>query len=298
MDISSIQLAKTYEGKYTALSGINLEISMNGIYSIIGKNGAGKTTLVRILSTQLLPTSGSATLNGYDIITQPYKVREQIAAVPQEARPAPWLTPIQTVSSYLMWRGYTHTEARSIAKEALRSMDLAEVENVKNRKLSGGQKRKLMVATVIASEASVIFLDEPTTGLDYISRKELWGILDKLKRDRLIILTTHYLEEAEKLGDLICILDHGKIMDNGTISDLRKRIKHPYVLKVYSSTTNLKIEDGSVSRVSPDEYFVYGNQKTIYELIPTLIETKTRFTVEEVSLGNIFEKLVGGEDEY
>jgi len=217
MEIIVKSLTKIYDRKYKALDNVNLDINMNGIFSIIGKNGAGKTTLIRILSTQLMPTSGTAILNGHDILREAGKVREEIAAVPQEARAVPWLTPIQTVTSYLMWRGYTFNQAKQNGLDALRSMGLENLENQKNRKLSGGQKRKLMVATVIASEASIIFLDEPTTGLDYISRKELWEILRKLKKDRLIILTTHYLEEAEVLGDLITILDKGKIMDSGSI---------------------------------------------------------------------------------
>ncbi|MEM1613752.1 MAG: ABC transporter ATP-binding protein, partial [Thermoplasmatales archaeon] len=217
MKIKTVSLSKIYEGKYKALENVSINVNLNGIFSIIGRNGAGKTTFLRILATQLMPTSGKAYLNDYDVVLQADEVRNQIAVVPQEARPLPWLTPIQTVTSYLMWRGYSYREAKERAKEALRSLDLEKQEKVKSRKLSGGQKRKLMVATVISSEASIIFLDEPTTGLDYVSRKELWGILERLKSDRLIILTTHYLEEAEVLGDLIMILDKGKLIDMGRI---------------------------------------------------------------------------------
>ncbi len=297
MEIVSESLVKIYDGKFKALDKIDLKINLNGIYSIIGKNGAGKTTLIRILSTQLLPTSGKAYLNGYDIIKEAGKVREEIAAVPQEARAVPWLTPIQTVTSYLMWRGYSYREAKQLGMDALRSMGLENLENQKNRKLSGGQKRKLMVATVIASEASIIFLDEPTTGLDYISRKELWEILRKLKKDRLIILTTHYLEEAEVLGDLITILDKGKIMDSGTIWELRSKIKYPFVIKIYSQFFDMGINYGKIERVSENEFFIYGSEEEIYSLVPEMIKRKLRFTVEEVSLSNIFENLVGGGDE-
>ncbi len=297
MEITARSLTKVYDGKYKALDNVDLNINLNGIFSIIGKNGAGKTTLIRILSTQLMPTSGTAILNGHDILKEAGKVREDIAAVPQEARAVPWLTPIQTVTSYLMWRGYTYNQAKQLGLDALRSMGLENLENQKNRKLSGGQKRKLMVATVIASEASIIFLDEPTTGLDYISRKELWEILRKLKKDRLIILTTHYLEEAEILGDLITILDKGKIMDSGTIGELRSKIKYPYVLKVHSPELDIDIKNGRMSRVSPNELFIYGSESEIYATVQDLINRKVRFTVEEVSLSNIFENLVGGGEE-
>ena len=297
MEIIAKSLTKIYDGKYKALDTVDLDINLNGIFSIIGKNGAGKTTLIRILSTQLMPTSGTAILNGHDILREAGKVREEIAAVPQEARAVPWLTPIQTVTSYLMWRGYTFSKAKQMGLDALRSMGLENLENQKNRKLSGGQKRKLMVATVIASEASIIFLDEPTTGLDYISRKELWEILRKLKKDRLIILTTHYLEEAEVLGDLITILDKGKIMDSGTIGDLRSKIKYPFVLKVYSPQFDIEMKYGRISRVSDNEFFIYGSESEIYSLVQDMINRKVRFTVEEVSLSNIFENLVGGGEE-
>lgn len=296
MRIQTSDLSKTYEKKYTALENLTLDLNLNGIFSIIGRNGAGKTTFVRIMSTELMPTSGSGFINEMDVVSQAIEVRQQIAVVPQEARPLPWLTPLQTVSSYLMWRGYSYREANEKGKEALRELGLEGKEGVKSRKLSGGQKRKLMVATVISSEAPVVFLDEPTTGLDYLSRKELWQLLSKMKKDRLIILTTHYLEEAEILGDQIMILDRGKLVDIGKIDDLRSKVKLPYVLKVYSD--NFKIEDNElqVHPVSEKETFVYGSATKIYGLLPYLVTSKMKFTVEEASLSNIFEQYLGGEE--
>ena len=296
MRIQTSDLSKTYEKKYTALENLTLDLNLNGIFSIIGRNGAGKTTFVRIMSTELMPTSGSGFINEMDVVSRAIEVRQQIAVVPQEARPLPWLTPLQTVSSYLMWRGYSYREANEKGKEALRELGLEGKEGVKSRKLSGGQKRKLMVATVISSEAPVVFLDEPTTGLDYLSRKELWQLLSKMKKDRLIILTTHYLEEAEILGDQIMILDRGKLVDIGKIDDLRSKVKLPYVLKVYSD--NFKIEDNElqVHPVSEKETFVYGSATKIYGLLPYLVTNKMKFTVEEASLSNIFEQYLGGEE--
>ncbi|MCW6159105.1 MAG: ABC transporter ATP-binding protein [Thermoplasmatales archaeon] len=296
MRIQTFDLSKTYEKKNTALKNLTLDLNLNGIFSIIGRNGAGKTTFVRIMSTELMPTSGNGFINEMDVVSQATEVRQQIAVVPQEARPLPWLTPLQTVSSYLMWRGYSYREANEKGKEALRELGLEGKEREKSRKLSGGQKRKLMVATVISSEAPVVFLDEPTTGLDYLSRKELWQLLSKMKKDRLIILTTHYLEEAEILGDQIMILDSGKLVDIGKIDDLRAKVKLPYVLKVYSD--NFKIEDNElqVHPVSEKETFVYGSATKIYGLMPYLVTNKMKFTVEEASLSNIFEQYLGGEE--
>jgi ABC-2 type transport system ATP-binding protein len=152
-------------------------LETTGIFALIGRNGAGKTTLVRILATELEPTSGSASINGMNILKQADKLREKIAIVPQEARAIRWMTPKQTVMSYLLWRGYSYKNARTLADESLEKMGLKNYANVLNTNLSGGTKRKVLIATVTASEAEIIFLDEPTTGLDPISRRELWEIL-------------------------------------------------------------------------------------------------------------------------
>ncbi|MEM4057015.1 MAG: hypothetical protein QW578_08265, partial [Thermoplasmatales archaeon] len=141
-----------------------------------------------------------------------------------------------------------------------------------------------------------IFLDEPTTGLDYVSRKELWGILERLKSDRLIILTTHYLEEAEVLGDLIMILDKGKLIDMGRIDDLRSKIKLPYVLKVYSKDVPVKDKEIEVQRISDNEIFIYGTASKIYDMIPSLVAERIKFTVEQASLSNIFEQYLREEE--
>ena len=297
MKIRTESLSKTYDKKNQALRELSLDLNLNGIFSIIGRNGAGKTTLIRILSTELMPTSGKGFINDLDVVEKAEVVRQEIAIVPQEARPLPWLTPLQTVSSYLMWMGYSYREAKEKGKEALRELGLEGKEGEKSRKLSGGQKRKLMVATVISSEAPVVFLDEPTTGLDYLSRKELWQLLSKMKKDRSIILTTHYLEEAEILGDQIMILDQGKLVDIGGIDHLRSKVKLPYVLKVHSG--NFKIEDDEVQvqPVSEKETFVYGSASKIYGLVPYLLTNKMKFTVEEASLSDIFEQYLGNEEE-
>jgi len=293
MEIIARNLSKNYEGKTLALDNINFNISMNGIVAIIGKNGAGKTTLVRILATQLLPTRGSAFINGFNVVDEADRVREIIAAVPQEARAVPWLTPLQTVSSYLMWRGLSYRESRERGKDVLRTLGLESVENEKNRKLSGGMKRKVLVATVISSDAPIIFLDEPTTGLDYISRKELWEILQSMKYNRLIILTTHYLEEAEVLGDRVGILDRGKLLAFGSMDDLRRIVKYPFSIKI-SGDVKLNSINGYLKRLLNGEIQIFSTQEEIFEMASDLLERGIKFTVQEVSLNNIFEFLVEG----
>ncbi|MEM3335407.1 MAG: ABC transporter ATP-binding protein [Thermoplasmata archaeon] len=293
MEISAQNLTKNYGGNNLALDSVSFKISLNGIMAVIGKNGAGKTTLVRILSTELLPTNGNAYINGYDVVKDAKNIREIIAVVPQEARAIPWLTPLQTISSYLMWRGLSYRESVEKGKEVLRTFGLEDVENEKNRKLSGGMKRKVLVATVVSSDAPIIFLDEPTTGLDYISRKELWNILQLMKKNRLIILTTHYLEEAENLGDIIGILDKGKLLAIGGMNELRKIVKYPFSIKT-SAKIDLNENNVFIKKLRDDEIQIFSTEKVIFELAQTLLEKKVRFTVEEVSLNNIFEFLVEG----
>lgn len=285
-------LSKVYSGGNNALQNVSFNLDQNGIFSLIGKNGAGKTTLVRILSTQLLPTSGSASIDGVDVVSGARKVRERIAAVPQESRAVPWMTPVQSITAYLMWRGYTHSESRQLARDILRRLGLGELESMKNRRLSGGQKRKVLVATVLASEADIIFLDEPTTGLDFISRKELWNVLTSMKKERSIVLTTHYLEEAEILGDHIAVLNTGKLVGFGTLQELRKLTKYPLSIRIFSRDFDIQKAPGRAVRLSADEVQVFTYEDEIFTFVNTLISERIRFTVQETSLNTIFETLV------
>src|SRR6266702_6474190 len=214
------QLTKVYEGKKTALNSVSVSIPTTGVFALIGRNGAGKTTLIRILATELEPTSGTATINGLDVVTEAKRLREEIAIVPQEARTMPWLTPRQTVQSYLLWRGFGYSEAKKMSDKSLKRMGLEKYAKTLNRKISGGTKRKVLMATVLSSESRILFLDEPTSGLDPVSRREFWEILEDLGKDRFIFLTTHYLEEAESLADRIGILAEGQLLAAGSLVGL------------------------------------------------------------------------------
>ncbi|QRF75911.1 putative ABC transporter ATP-binding protein [Thermoplasmatales archaeon] len=296
MDIKVEGISKTYAAGNKALDQVTFDFNLNGIFSLIGKNGAGKTTLIRILSTQLLPTSGRASVNGMDVVDQAREIRELVAAVPQEARAVPWMTPIQTLTSYLMWRGYTHSRSMNMGKDVLRMLGMEKQENTKNRNLSGGQKRKVLVATALASEATLIFMDEPTTGLDFISRKELWEVLVSMKRNRLIVLTTHYLEEAEELGDLIGIMNAGSMVGFGTLDQLRGRVKFPLGIKIFSQSYSVPESIGDVELLSKNEVQVYTTEDGAYALVNDLLSKHIKFTVQEISLNTIFESVVNGSE--
>ncbi len=280
-------LSKSYDGKSYALDRVSLNFPDRGIVAMIGRNGAGKTTLIRILATELMPTRGTASINGIDVVDDPAAVRDFIAIVPQEAHAIPWLTPRQTILSYLLYRGFGYREASRRVRESLRRLGLSQYENKLNRKLSGGTKRKVLVATVLASEAKVIFLDEPTTGLDPISRADLWRLLGRLKKDYLIFLTTHYLEEAEHLADRIGILDEGKLLAMGSMDELRKKVGQEYSIRVMQDARPKALAGVRTTKFEGGHQ-VMTSGKRAFEISDRLIREKVRFSTNPVSLEDIF----------
>lgn len=286
-------LTKVYADHRKALDNVSFSVETDGIFGLIGRNGAGKTTLIRILATELEPTSGTASINGFNILKQENMLREKIAIVPQEARAIRWMTPQQTVMSYLLWRGYAHSEAKNLASESLRKLGLEQYANVLNSRLSGGTKRKVLIATVTASEADIIFLDEPTTGLDPISRRELWGILRNLGKDRFIFLTTHYLEEAEQLADRIGILKDGKLVSIGTISELRRSSRYQYSIKLPPNVPIPNLLLGEVTTGKGGYSQIMTNEEEAFRLAKSLSEQCVKFSISPVTLDDIFFYLVG-----
>jgi len=287
-------VTKVYGGSSgrKALDSVSLSIPSEGIFSLIGMNGAGKTTLVRILATQLEPTGGAASIGGLDVIKDAKKLRGRIACVPQEARTVPWMTPKQTVLSYLLWRGQSYSEASQKAIEALSKVGLEEQANVLNRRLSGGMKRKVLVATVLSSDADVIFLDEPTTGLDPISRQELWKYLTTLAENRFLILTTHYLEEAERLASTIGILHEGKLIGLGTLEQLRSAVKYQYSVMVSSASELPPVKEGDVTTSHSGQTQVLTDEEEAYGISRVLLEKGTKFSMSKISLEDVFFRLV------
>jgi ABC-2 type transport system ATP-binding protein len=287
-------LTKIYgdSGTKKALDSVSLTIPSRGIFSLIGVNGAGKTTLVRILATNLAPTSGSAVINGIDVVKEARKLRDRVAIIPQEARTIPWLTARQCVYSYLLWRGLSFGEARNRASEALARVGLLEKSDDPSRKLSGGQRRKVMVATVLAADAEITFLDEPTTGLDPISRRELWQSLRELAKNHFLVITTHYLEEAEQLADVIGILDKGKLVALGSLDALRGMVKYEYSIRLPSAADAPSVEDGTVTTGRDGQIQILTNEKEAHRLSQEFFEKGTKFSVNRMSLDDVFFHLV------
>jgi ABC-2 type transport system ATP-binding protein len=290
-------LTKVYSGSAgkKALDDANIKVDSRGIFALIGMNGAGKTTLIRILATQLEPSAGRAEIDGVDVVKEAKKLRQRMAIVPQEARTVPWMTPKQTVASYLLWRGLPYGDAKKEADEALAEVGVAQYSDTLNRRLSGGIKRKVLVATVLAADAPITFLDEPTTGLDPISRRELWAFLERLAKDRFVVLTTHYLEEAEELANVICILHRGKIAGLGTLDYLRSTIKQQFSIMVQPGFAVPRVSDGVATKGRDGQTQVLTGESEAYSLSRELLASGVKFSMSKVSLNDVFFQVVHSE---
>jgi ABC-2 type transport system ATP-binding protein len=283
-------LTKIYAGNpVPALDSVSFTLPTRGVFVLIGRNGSGKTTLVRILATNLEATSGTATLNGIDVMSEPDQIRERIAIVPQEARPIPWMTPLQSVLSYLLWRGLSYTEAKRKAWEVLDRLKFGKKARALNRTLSGGMKRKVLMAMILSTEAEVIFLDEPTTGLDPISRREFWEMLEEIRKDRFVVLTTHYMEEAEQLADTIGVLDEGKLIALGTLDELRRRLRYNYSVKLLSiPAPPVTLTEGEMVKGWHDLPVILTTEEEAFRIAQDLSREKIKFTINPVGLEDIF----------
>lgn len=297
--IEALGLTKSYKGsKYPALNDISLSIDSRQIFTMLGRNGAGKTTFVRICATQLMPSSGRLSVLGHDIVKYPDKIRNQISAIPQEGRPLRALTPWDHVYNWLRIRGEGNNNARDKAVQILKKLDLYDARNVPAMNLSGGMKQKVLVAMALAPEAQLLFLDEPTIGLDPVSRRQVWSAIKDWKdQDRTILLTTHYMDEAELLADYIVIIDKGNIIAKGTMNELRKTV--PYELRIDVPKINLDkslMSLGSVvdSGANFVRIFIYETDaEKIYE---KALRMNIKFTVSPITLDDVFVYLVGKEN--
>ena len=224
--IEAYDLSKIYKGTILpALDHISLKIDQGQIFTLLGRNGAGKTTFVRMCATQLLPTSGTLKVLGYDAIRHAENIRKFISVVPQERRPLRALTPWDHVYNWLKIRGEDKSIAKKKTETILERLELFKVKDKPAMNLSGGMKQKILVAMATAVNADLLFLDEPTIGLDPVSRRQVWNLIQDLKKEgKTILLTTHYMDEAEILSDRLVIIDNGKILKEGNINDLRKII--------------------------------------------------------------------------
>ncbi|MCF8885569.1 MAG: ABC transporter ATP-binding protein [Nitrososphaerota archaeon] len=289
-------LSKIYGNGVKALSNVFLKVRSGVIFSLLGRNGAGKTTFLRIMATQLMPTSGRGYVLGYDVVSEAEKVRELIAIIPQEARPMYLLTVKEHIKYFLMMRGFPKWEASRKTIEIIQELGLEEYQDTLCMKLSGGLKRKVLVAMAMATEAEVLFLDEPTTGLDPVSRRQVWDIIRKAsKKGQTVFLTTHYMDEAEKISDEVALINLGKLIISGTIEYLRESL--PYKMRVEIPLENMRNEDvfknyGKTVKVGNKLWIYVEDDEKSRELYNYCLSKNIPVFFSKISLEDVFIEMV------
>jgi ABC-2 type transport system ATP-binding protein len=232
-DIEVQNLSKRF-GDFVAVDTLNFTVEHGEVFGLLGPNGAGKSTLIRMLTTLLPPTSGTARVNGFDIVRQANDVRQSIGVIPQAMTTDLDLTAVENMSIFAKLYGLPREKRLRTIKELLKEVDLEKWADKQVKMFSGGMRRRLEIARGLVHEPKLFFLDEPTTGLDPVSRVAVWEMLTRLKRERdlTVLLTTHYMDEADKLCDRIAIVDHGKLVALDSPLKLKASIPGKNVLEV------------------------------------------------------------------
>ena len=219
--IQAMGLVKQYK-HLTAVDNLHLEIQRGELFSLLGVNGAGKTTAIKMLSCLTKPTGGDAIVGGYSVTKEPEQVKGLIGVSPQETAVAPNLSVKENLELICGIHGFSKEKTEAKIRELSRQFTLDEVLKRKAGKLSGGFQRRVSIAMALISEPQILFLDEPTLGLDVIARHDLWEVIRSLKGKITIILTTHYMEEAEALSDRIGVMKSGSLLAVGTVEELNR----------------------------------------------------------------------------
>src|SRR5919107_430284 len=300
--IESLNVDKLYKGsKKKALDDISLKIEDGKISTLLGRNGAGKTTFVRICSTQLLPSSGKILVFGDDVVSSPEKIRKIISIVPQEGRPLRALTPWDHIYNWLKIRGESNSSATRKTSDILNRLDLYSAKDIPVLNLSGGMKQKILVGMAMATESPLLFLDEPTIGLDPVSRRQVWSIIKDWKNKGItIVLTTHYMDEAELLSDSIFILDKGKVISKGTMAHLRNTLNYSIRVDIHESSkhNNNVIKDlfssyGKIIEISSNSIRLFTFESNLKEISELAVKYSLSFAVSPITLDDIFVNLLG-----
>jgi ABC-2 type transport system ATP-binding protein len=295
-------LRKTYDGKVEAVRGLNLEIQAGECFGLLGPNGAGKTTTIEILEGLLDPTAGQVTILGRNWQANQRELRELLGISLQETRLTEKLTVRETLDLFASF----YRRPRSPA-EVLEELQLTEKADARVGKLSGGQRQRLAVATALVGNPKILFLDEPTTGLDPQSRRQLWDIIRIFqKAGGTVLLTTHYMDEAERLCDRLAIVDHGQVIAEGSPTDLIDRLGGHHVLE-FSTSGNAGAAALEIWRALPGVESVRNDDGliglTVHEphlTIPALLDAVAKqgarllhLTTRQASLEDVFMRLTG-----
>ena len=312
--IETYGLTKNY-GKITAVNDLEISIEEGEIFGLLGPNGAGKTTIIKMLATLLEPTSGTATVNGFDIKKQPARVRESIGIIFQEPSSDELLTGYENIKLYAMMYGLSKDQIQKRSIEALKLVELTDRKDDLVKHYSGGMRRRLEIARSLIHRPKVLFLDEPTLGLDPRGREKMWNYTLKLVKElnMTVFLTTHYMEEADTLANRIGIIDHGKIAMIDSPHALKKTLggdlvtvktktlninklqKLSYVQSITQENDEAKIIIEDVSKNLQQLLNVIGKIESVQVRNTTLNDVFLKFTgkeIQESGESNWFEKIV------
>ena len=308
--IETVDLTKTYSGTdFLAVNGLNLQVGTGEVFGLLGPNGAGKTTTIGVLTTRVVPTDGHALIGGIDVVQHPTLIKQLIGVVSQQNTLDRQLTPFENLYWHGRLFGISAKESRQTAHELLERFQLTRFAKASVYALSGGMAQRLMVARAIFHKPAVLFLDEPTAGLDPQGRLALWDLLEGLNAEgQTIMLTTHYMEEADKLCDRVAIMDHGKILALDTPADLKRSVGADTIVTVkaagdaeqLSDVFKARLDGVTRTRALPDgvELQIRGADR----LVPRVVEAAEAggfsladLSVAEPTLETVFIGLTGKE---
>jgi ABC-2 type transport system ATP-binding protein len=300
-------IVKRY-GDFEAVKDVSFSVAEGEIFGLLGPNGAGKSTLIRMMTTLVPITAGKALVGGHDVAKDPDDVRRMIGVIPQALTSDPDLTVEENLSIYAKLYSVPRAERLKNIDAVLEAVDLSKWRGAQTKTLSGGMRRRLEIARGLVHNPHIFFLDEPTTGLDPVSRIAVWEMLDNLRRTRnlTMLITTHYMEEADKLCDRIAIVDHGKLVALGTPMELKHSVPGANVVEVHFNRETAEwkgrlesLEDvTSVQAESAGFYRVLttsGSKTTmqLVELATSLGETITSLSVQNTTLDDVFVHYTG-----
>jgi ABC-2 type transport system ATP-binding protein len=289
MDALEVEgLGKTYPKGTEALKDISFKIAKGSIFCLLGRNGAGKTTLLRILATQLKFTVGKAKVLGFDVAKEPDKIRERISVVPQEARPFMMLSPYDHIYYMCKIRGMGTYDAKRRTEEIMKELELWEHRKKLTADLSGGLRQRVIVGLALVTTPELIFLDEPSIGLDPLGRRVIWNMIRKMtKKGTTVLLTTHYMDEADALADKLLIIDKGRKVFFGTVDEAK-----------HAAGTETKVILERPGNTTHDrEVLVPKNDQEIIEIIQRGLKDGRHVTFKPPSLDEAFIHFVGGSIE-
>ena len=300
-------IVKVY-GSFMAVKGVSFQVQEGEIFGLLGPNGAGKSTLIRMMTTLIPVTGGRALVAGHDVSKDSDDVRRVIGVIPQALTSDPDLTVEENLSIYAKLYGVPRAERIHNINEVLEAVDLLKWRDAPVKTLSGGMRRRVEIARGLVHNPHIFFLDEPTTGLDPVSRIAVWEMLDKVRKARklTILITTHYMEEADKLCDRIAIVDHGKLVALGTPLELKQGVPGANVVEVHfdreteewqgrleklEGVTSVQAQSAGFYRVLTSS----GSKTTmqLVELAASLGETLTSLSVQNTTLDDVFVHYTG-----